>query len=325
MNYKYYTQITKAVNKMLFYVKGFYGYYVPAGNYRKKVPAILNKLSPDEREQIAMRVDYYNQMPDASLGESAVRKADFVYPFGQKRKRSAYFFDLYRHLRYFPSGFRFSYVFGDVTEEPPVPAIVKSRPIHAAPSNSVLMKLDRVRHFVFIHDSRKFRDKKNLLISRNVVRQPHRIQLLEMYFDHPMCDLGQVNNDVYKNHTEWKKGFITISEQLDYKFIACIEGNDVATNLKWVMSSNSLAVMPRPRYETWYMEGTLIPNYHYVEIKPDYSDLIERMNYYIEHPEEAEAIIEHAHEYIRQFQNRKMEKVISVLVLEKYASKTSQL
>ena len=37
-----------------------------------------------------------------------------------------------------------------------------------------------------------------------------------------------------------------ISEQLCYKFIFCIEGADTATNIKWVMSSNSLCVMPKP-------------------------------------------------------------------------------
>ena len=84
---------------------------------------------------------------------------------------------------------------------------------------------------------------------------------------------------------EWIKGHISEYDHLGYKFIMCLEGNDVATNLKWVMSSNSLAVMPKPVYETWYMEGRLIPNYHYVEIKPDYSDLEERIQYYIDHPD----------------------------------------
>lgn len=75
---------------------------------------------------------------------------------------------------------------------------------------------------------------------------------------------------------------------MDYKFIMALEGNDVASNLKWVMSSNSIAVMPRPTCETWFMEGKLIPNYHYIEIKPDFTDLEERLKYYIEHPEEAQ-------------------------------------
>jgi hypothetical protein len=98
----------------------------------------------------------------------------------------------------------------------------------------------------------------------------------------------------------------------------CLEGNDVASNLKWVMSSNSLAVMPKPKYETWYMEGRLIPNYHYIEIKEDYSDLIDKINYYSTHQEEAQAIIQHANEYTLQFKNKKREDLISYLVLKKY-------
>ena len=84
------------------------------------------------------------------------------------------------------------------------------------------------------------------------------------------------------------------------------------------MSSNSLAIMPRPTCETWFMEATLIPDFHYVEIKPDFSDLEEKMRYYIEHPYKAQEIIDHAHEYVNQFKDKKREKLISLLVLKKY-------
>lgn len=139
-----------------------------------------------------------------------------------------------------------------------------------------------------------------------------------------MCNIGQINRDTCDEHPELVKEYLTIPQQLEYKFVCCIEGNDVATNLKWVMASNSLAVMPRPTYETWFMEGRLIGGYHYVEIKKDYSDLIEKMEYYIRHPEEAERIIEHAHEYVRQFMNPKQEAVISLLVMQKYFYRTKQ-
>ena len=66
------------------------------------------------------------------------------------------------------------------------------------------------------------------------------------------------------------------------------------------------------------MEGRLIPNYHYIEVKEDFSDLEERLNYYIAHPDEAEAIIRHAHEWVDQFRDIKREKLISLLVLQKY-------
>jgi hypothetical protein len=137
-----------------------------------------------------------------------------------------------------------------------------------------------------------------------------------------MCDLGQVNKE---KNPQWIKEKITIDEHLDYKFILCIEGYDVASNLRWVMSSNSLAVMPKPTCESWYMEGRLIPNYHYVLINDDYSNLEERLNYYIENTNEALQIIQNANAYVRQFRNQKTEDLISLLVLEKYFYRTGQI
>lgn len=144
-----------------------------------------------------------------------------------------------------------------------------------------------------------------------------------MYMDHPMCDCGVVGKDEGVPDA-WMTPKKTIRQHLDYKFIMALEGNDVASNLKWVMSSNSIAVMPRPTCETWFMEGKLIPNYHYIEIKPDFTDLEERLKYYIEHPEAAQQIIEHAHEYVAQFRNPRREKLISLLVLDKYFRMTGQ-
>ena len=91
------------------------------------------------------------------------------------------------------------------------------------------------------------------------------------------------------------------------------------------MSSNSIAVMTRPTCETWFMEGRLIPDYHYIEIKDDFSDLEEKLTYYMEHVDAAEQIIKNAHEYVMQFRDLKREKLISLLVLEKYFKQTGQM
>jgi hypothetical protein len=214
------------------------------------------------------------------------------------------------------------FTFGDVTHVPLEPSIVKSRPLSINNTNSVILNLDKVRHFTFVNDKKDFRKKKNMLVGRNNVGQTHRIKFLEMYINHPLCNVGKVNKDGKNN--DLLKERLTIEEQLDYKFILCLEGNDVASNLKWVMSSHSLAVMPDPKYETWYMEGTLIPNYHYVQIKDDYSDLVERMEYYIKHTDEALEIIKNAHLHIEQFKIKPREDLISLLVLEKYFYKTGQ-
>jgi hypothetical protein len=91
------------------------------------------------------------------------------------------------------------------------------------------------------------------------------------------------------------------------------------------MSSNSIAVMPTPTFETWFMEGRLIPDHHYIHIKDDYSDLEEKLRYYSEHTEEAIQIIRNAHDYVDQFRNKNREDLISLLVLEKYFYCTGQL
>ena len=149
-----------------------------------------------------------------------------------------------------------------------------------------------------------------------------RIAFFNKYFGNPLYDLGDTSRN---GNPAWRTSKKTIAEHLRYKFILALEGNDVASNLKWVMSSNSVAVMPRPEFETWFMEGRLIPNYHYIEIKPDFSDLEERIAYYTAHPDEAIEISRHANEYVSQFFDKKREKLISLLVLQKYFRETGQL
>jgi len=270
-------------------------------------------------EYIRKRANYYNKLDEiVNLSDGIKNLAHFKL----RKQHKTYYFDSYEYTRYFNQELKADFKFGDVTFVPEEPAIVKSRPIHGNNSNSVILNLDKVRHFMFLNDKKDFRKKKNMLVGRNVAGQAHRIKFLEMYINHPLCNVGKINND--DNHHNLLRERLTIEEQLNYKFILCLEGNDVASNLKWVMSSQSLAVMPVPKYETWFMEGTLIPNYHYMLIKDDYSDLEERMEYYIKHTDEAREIIKNAHHFIEQFKIKKREDLISLLVLEKYFYKTDQ-
>ena len=214
-------------------------------------------------------------------------------------------------------------MFGDVIHVPDVPAIVKSRPIEGNNRNSVVMKLEKMRHFSFIDDPVPFDKKRNHLIGMAAVAQPHRIRFYEKYFNHPMCTLGQINRGT--NHDHWIRPRISIRAHLDYKFILCLEGHDVASNLKWVMSSNSLPVMPAPVYETWFMEGQLLPDVHYVRIASDYHDLEERLQYYMDHPSEGLEMNRAARDYISQFLNPELEDILSLLVLRKYFIQTGQM
>jgi len=305
-------------NKLWYYLLNYIRQYIPSTFFQKRLQDKLEDNKEFDSQYIQQRVDYYNRLNKI---DNLTNNTKPISEFKLGTKMKTYFFDSYEYIRYFNPKLRAIFLLGDITHVPDEPSFVKSRPIEGNITNSIVLKLDKIRHFLFVNDSKPFESKKNMLIGRSKAHQSHRIKFLEMYFNHPMCNIGQVNQGM---NPQFIANRMTISEHLEYKFILCLEGWDVASNLKWVMSSNSLAVMPKPTYETWFMEGTLIPNYHYVLIKDDYSDLEERLNYYIKHADEALLIIEHAHEYVKQFKNRKQEDLISLMVIQKYFAQTGQ-
>jgi hypothetical protein len=115
---------------------------------------------------------------------------------------------------------------------------------------------------------------------------------------------------------------LSIHQQLQFKYIISVEGNDVATNLKWIMHSNSLCVMAKPKFETWFLESRLLPGVHYAEMAEDFSNLQQLFDHYEAHPEEALAIIRQANAYTRQFQNTRAEVLLSQHVCQAYFAAT---
>lgn len=319
--------------KAWFFVKGFVKTCFPSFIYRKRKEKLLQQLEKrKDKDYILERVEYYNKakhphaLPSITLHKHNGHYYHFldkIHQFKPSTFHKAYYLDLQDAVRYFDSSLRISYIPGDVYFTPEYPSIVKSRLLSRDNQNSILLKLDKLRHFIYVNDKIPFEQKKNQAIFRGKIRlSRQREQFLKMYFGSAICDCGIVEKN--SSHPQWITPKKTISEHLEYKFIMALEGNDVASNLKWVMSSNSIAVMPRPTCETWFMEGKLIPNYHYIEIKEDLSDLEERLNYYICHPLEALEIIDHAHEYIQQFMDEEREEIIQLLVMDKYFKITAE-
>ena len=304
--------------KLIYYLSNLTKQIIPDAYHRKRLKEILTQ---DIDENIIRRVNYYNKLQnDFRLPKDAITIEEFI----KKEKKKTYYFDLLEYLRYFDKKLKFSYLFGDITTIPKYPTFLKSRPIEGANENSILMKLNKIRHFIFVNDKRSFESKKSMLVWRGKCYTPHRQKFIQEFYNKKFCNVGQTNTKGETN-IPWQKEKMKLEEQLQYKFILAIEGNDVASNLKWVMSSNSLAFMPKPKYETWFMEGTLIPNYHYVLLKDDYSDLEEKVNYYASHIDEAKQIIGYANAHVEQFKDTQREDLISLLVLKKYFEKSGQL
>lgn len=309
-------------SKLAYYLDSYWAMAMPAQWLRRRRGRLIEAAARrDDYGLIRERVDYCCRLEvPCALGERGT-------PIGEQRvlHPKVYYLDSLRYARYFDPRLRWHLEVGDVNYIPDLPSIVKSRPVEGDRSRATLLNLDRVRHFVFLSDRRPWREKRSCAIFRGAIGQmegrackENRYCFMERFFGHPRVDAGEVMEGGRYVRQEWACRKMSLYEHLDYKFILALEGNDVASNLKWVMSSNSLAVMPRPRFETWFMEGRLRPGYHYVEIADDFADLEEKMDYYIGHPEEAEAIVRHAHEWVNQFRDGERERLVSLLVLEKY-------
>ncbi|WP_412463521.1 glycosyl transferase family 90 [Halobacteriovorax sp. RT-2-6] len=309
--------------KHFYYIKNAFKFLIPKCWYQSKARKILSAYEQTPDQYIEDRVSYYNKLKEPFKLElenentnrrhipHALKIKDF-----KKVDGTTYYFDILEIIRNFSGNYMFRYEAGDVIEAPTIPTIVKSRPV-VDNENSVVLKLNKVRHFNFIQDKISFEEKLDKVVWRGTNTMPHRDIVIKQFYDHPLCDIGQT---APKKDVAWLKDFLSIEDQLHYKFILCMEGNDVATNLKWAMSSNSLCIMSKPKYETWFMEGRLVAGKHYVEVKDDYSDLPEKIEYYLAHPEEAKLITKNANEWVEQFKDEDREFLISLLVAKKYFS-----
>lgn len=85
------------------------------------------------------------------------------------------------------------------------------------------------------------------------------------------------------------------AQQLDHKYILCINGNDVASNLYWILSTQSIAFKEDCAYEV-LPDYFLKPWVHYVPIASGLADLQEKFDYCQAKPDLCKAIIENANE-----------------------------
>ena len=310
------------LRKLLFYGRGVLDHcFLPRSLYRKHLQQKLDSLNAENEARILERVHYYNKFVEATgIPDSALR-LDQLKP----TNKTAYYYDFRRVLRYFPEEMRLALRFGDVRDVSDFPRIVKTRPIQGANKNSILLRLNSIRHFRAITDTTPYEEKIDGIVWRGKVKKDHRQTILKAHFDNPLCNFGKTNELNEGEDPRWKKPWMGITEQLRHKFILSVEGNEVATNLKWIAQSNSLCFMTKPKFESWFMEGRLEASRHYVELQDDYSDLPEKMDHYLAHPGEAHRIISNFKAYYDQFRNPDEELLISLLVVEKYLIATGQM
>lgn len=308
----------RKIDRVAYYADGVAADIAPFAMLRRGKDRIFGKLATESLPQaIVDRVNYYNKLTPGQSLETRTKVRSIP------RNQSYYFYDLMPLAKPFGLDLHIATLFGDITAIPEQPSIVKSRPVAGDNANSVVMKLDSLRHFTVAQDPFSFDEKLPSAVWRGWVGGlPHRQALVRGWEQDRRHDIGHVDNKADKTAG---KPFLDPVQQMRHRYIVSVEGVDVATNLKWVLSSNSLCLMPRPRYETWFMEGRLQPGVHYAELRPDFEDLDEKVGYYERHPQEAREIVANANAHWRMFLDKPMEKLVSLLVLQKYFEATGQI
>jgi hypothetical protein len=102
--------------------------------------------------------------------------------------------------------------------------------------------------------------------------------------------LGFINKTV--NGVSLFDKMFTMQQMLQYKAIIILEGNDVASGLKWALLSNSVVLMQSPMFTSWAMEEMLEPWVHYIPLNRDLSDVEENMQWVLDNDEQAQRIAE---------------------------------
>lgn len=309
--------LERSVARVGYYLAGTAGLLVPAGHWQKQFKADLERMERDGIDpDLRRRVNHYNRLVqrDGSFDGTPIRSVP--------GDRSRYYLDFMEVARSFPRHLEVDYSFYDRTTVPEVPGLVKARPIRGENENSVLIQLDRFRFFTYPADKRAFEDKKSGVIWRglagnNVVRQA----LCRRFAGHGTIDVGSTGalDDIPA------VPFMSIRDQLEYRYILALEGNELISSLLWTLASNSVCIAAPFNFESWFMESLLEDGVHYVQIAADGSDLEEKVEALESDPAYARSLIRNAHAWVRQFDDRQRERLIGRLVLQKYFERTGQL
>lgn len=275
------------------------------------------------------------------------------YPSEQPtRIISHYIHDLYSIWSTLPSKYhkyRLVWYPHDRVERFSCPVLVKSRecplssssPTSVSPMwGSILMKWNQSRHFLdmetwFQKDPFSWKEKKPIVFWRgaptgygfgnNIPYRPSsREQLIRQWAlsNDPSIDVGltmtKKQRELYHSFEIYEKPHLSKQDMMQYKYLLSVEGNDVATNLKWMMGTNSLILMPKPMIQSWFLEDRLEPWVHYLPVQDDFSDLKDKLQWAESHQDECQEMIQQSHEYCRPFLEKEQEAEMQRRLLKWY-------
>ena len=123
-----------------------------------------------------------------------------------------------------------------------------------------------------------------------------------------------VTDAVTKQFNEVSKA--NISEQFKYKYLVVVDGNGAADRTSLFMASGSLVFLATV-LEDW-TSNQIIPGEHYIKIKPDLSDLIEKLEWAADNDAEAKRIAQNGREFVLKTMTKSNRQIYNALLFMEY-------
>lgn len=265
------------------------------------------KLSVDER------LDFYinntKAISEPKEGQDIFDKPFFFAPNRELKSRKSYDKDILRYVGFSEYKKLWFQCGDDPYIGPEYPVLVKTRDTLDKDSKGIIGNLNSVRHWCLHKDTTPWEDKKNGFIWRgsdtgyDKIKNP-RIEFVKKF--HEDYDVGfaqyvqnyKYDSNIYLN--EYVKGFKSPKEIMSYKYLPIIDGNDKSSSLNYILFSDCVPIMPKPRFHSWLCEKFLLPDVHYVECKPDFSDFLDLVEWCRSNDEKCKKIAENGRYFIEK-------------------------
>jgi len=130
-----------------------------------------------------------------------------------------------------------------------------------------------------------------------------RREVLYHFRDHPTDQVSLNLTEIQEWEDRVPEGInlvgpFTKESALRHKCLVLLPGNDIASGLSWYFASNSVVLMPKPHLEhILYFE--IYPWVHYVPLENDPADILLKLKWVLDHPQEAQIIVTNSHERLR--------------------------
>lgn len=243
-------------------------------------------------------------------------------------------------------GSKLLWVEGDPDWHVRLPTLIKSRPVDRhGRSYGVLLPMEWSRHFGPLNTARRlaappFALRSSVAVWRGVTtgndcnpETNQRMRFVRQWAN--ASSAGGVRLDVGFTHAVqcfgdkdlplWMRKRTVKMESMfkNYKYLLSIEGNDVATNLAWILHADAVPLMPTPRIETWLLHGDLKAWTHYVPLRPDFTDLAKQLAWLEANPTRAAEIARAGRAFVAPYGDRGRDILLAAAVLKRYLSAVS--